>query len=77
MKDMKVSHVILLGTVFFVLLIATIIFLDQVYYWNVFFEPSDFLHHENLALLCIAFATGIIFTWLILRHYNSRKTRRS
>ena len=72
---MNRKELILTSMVFFFLLIAVIIFADQVYYWNKFFEPSDFWHHENLALLAIAFSVGIIVTWIILKNKNNPRKR--
>ena len=49
------------------LISAITILIEQQIAWGIFFDIEDFLHHENFAAILIAFATGIIFTLIILK----------
>ena len=49
------------------------VLIHQVIYWNVIFEPSDFLHHENFSVILIGVGIAILVTIALIEKKNRAK----
>lgn len=61
---------------FISIMAGVIILLLQAIQYGSFFTPSDFLHHENFALILVFFSLGILTSLFIIFGYKHRKGKK-
>lgn len=59
-EELKMQNNIFLAVSLVLIAVGIVILIEQTITWGKFFEPDDFLHHENFALLFIAVGGGIL-----------------
>lgn len=69
----KNTRFYLIFTSYMIVMVAIIILLQQGIQHGVFFEPGDFLHHENFALILVFFALGILTSVFVIFGFKHKK----